>query len=158
MMSDASGKPFQAMNIPEPRLTFGHGQSDEYTRRGLYLYGPLGNEAPLPHIRYGFCGASEGLALLRRWSELMQRFTPAHRREGSPSRHPVPFPGFQAAYGATWPMEPVATCLLDRTKILDAIVTGHRREAVTKTSSIYLLTLYSHMFTATKNDHPFGLS
>ena len=133
------------MNIPEPRLTFGHGQSDEYTRRGLYLYGPLGNEAPLPHIRYGFCGASEGLALLRRWSELMQRFTPAHRREGSPSRHPVPFPSFQAAYGATWPMEPVATCLLDRTKFLDAIVTGHRREAVTKTVDLFVDAILTHV-------------
>ncbi len=145
MTSDAPGRPFQAINIPEPRLTFGHGQSDEYTRRGLYLYGPLDSEEPPAHIRYGFCGASEGLALLRRWSELMQRFTPAYHREGSLSRHPVPFPGFQAAYGASWPLEPVAACLLDRTKILDAIVTGHRREAVTKTVDLFVDAILTHV-------------
>lgn len=145
MTTNVPLKPYQAVNIPEPRLTFGHGQSDEYTRRGLYLYGPLDTEQTPAAVRYGFCGASEGLALLQRWSEVMQRFTPAHYREGSPSRHPVPFPGFQAAYGAAWPMGPIATCIIDRTKIIDAIVTGHRREAVTKTVDLFVDAILTHV-------------
>lgn len=136
---------FRALHIPEPRLTFGYGQSDEYTRRGLYLYGPLESAEVAPQVRYGFCGAAEGLALLRGWSELMQRFIPAHRREGSPSRHPVPFPGFQAAYRASWPMDPVATCLLDRTKIIDAIVTGRRHEAVKNTVDLFVDAVLTHV-------------
>jgi hypothetical protein len=52
--------PFRALHVPEPRLVFGYGQSDEYTRRGLYLYGPLdSDEAPGP-IRYGFVGHPKG--------------------------------------------------------------------------------------------------
>src|SRR5258707_1247498 len=106
--TDDPALPFRALHIPEPRLIFGHAQSDEYTRRGLYLYGPLHDtEMPGP-IRYGFVGTPEGLHLLHGWSNLMQRFIPAYYREGSPSRHPVPFPGFQAAYRAPWPLEPVA--------------------------------------------------
>ncbi len=145
MTSEFPSMAFRTINIPEPRLIFGHGQSDEYTRRGLYLYGPLDNQESPAHIRYGFCGASEGLALLRGWSELMQRFTPARYRERSPSRHPIPFPGFQAAFRATWPLEPVATCLLDRTKILNAIVTGGRHEAVTKTADLFVEAILTHV-------------
>jgi hypothetical protein len=137
--------PFRALHVPEPRLVFGYGQSDEYTRRGLYLYGPLdSDEAPGP-IRYGFVGAPEGLIVLRGWSATMQRFTPAYYREGSPSRHPIPFPGFQAAYRAPWPMEPVATCLLDRTQILDAIYTGRRHEAVKKTVDLFVEAILTHL-------------
>jgi hypothetical protein len=75
----------------------------------------------------------------------MQRFTPAYYREGSPSRHPIPFPGFQAAYRAQWPMEPVATCLLDRTHILDAIYTGRRHEAVKKTVDLFVEAILIHL-------------
>jgi hypothetical protein len=110
-MTTSDDLPFRALHVPEPRLVFGFSQSDEYTRRGLYLYGPLDSEEALGPIRYGFVGAPEGLLLLQKWSQAMQRFTPAHYREGSPSRHPIPFPGFQAAYGAPWPLEPVASCV-----------------------------------------------
>jgi hypothetical protein len=143
--SDSLPTPFKAIYVPEPRLTFGHGQSDEYTRRGLYLYGPLDSDEPPAHIRYGFVGTPEGLALLRGWSEMMQRFIPAHYREGSPSRHPVPFPGFQAAYRSPWPLDPVATCLLDRTKVLNAIVTGQRHEAVKKTVDLFVNAILTHV-------------
>src|SRR6266567_7911712 len=145
MTSDAVALQFRAIHIPEPRLTFGHGQSDEYTRRGLYLYGPLDSDEALGPIRYGFVGTTEGLLLLRGWSVMMQRFTPAHYREGSPSRHPIPFPGFQAAYRAPWPLEPVATCLLDRTMVLDAIYTGRRHEAVKRTVDIFLDAVLTHV-------------
>jgi hypothetical protein len=137
--------PFRALHIPEPRLTFGYGQTDEYTRRGLYLYGPLdAGEDPGP-IRYGFVGTPDGLHHLRGWSTRMQGFTPAHYREGSPSRHPVPFPGFEAAYGSAWPLEPVATCLLDRTQVIDAIFTGRRHEAVKKTVDIFVDAVLTHV-------------
>jgi hypothetical protein len=137
--------PFRALHVPEPPLVFGYGQSDEYTRRGLYLYGPLDSDEAQGPIRYGFVGAPEGLILLRRWSATMQRFTPAYYQDGSPSRHPIPFPGFQAAYRAPWPMEPVATCLLDRTQILDAIYTGRRHEAVKKTVDLFVEAVLTHL-------------
>jgi hypothetical protein len=142
---DALALPFRALHIPEPRLTFGHGQSDEYTRRGLYLYGPLDSDEVTGPIRYGFVGTREGLLLLSDWSALLQRFTPAHYREGSPSRHPIPFPGFQAAYRAPWPLEPVATCLLDRKDVLDAIYTGRRHEAVKRTVDLFVEAIVTHV-------------
>jgi hypothetical protein len=143
-MTNEAPSEFKALHIPEPRLTFGYGQSDEYTRRGLYLYGPLECAEAAP-VRYGFCGAVEGLALLRAWSQQMQRFIPARFREGSPSRHPIPFPGFEAAYRAPWPMEPVASCLLDRSKIIDAIVTGKRHEAVKNTVDLFVDAILTHV-------------
>lgn len=143
--SDSPSKVFSAINIAEPRLIFGHGQSDEYTRRGLYLYGPLDSDEPSGSLRYGFCGTPEGLALLRSWSELMQRFIPARYREGSPSRHPVPFPGFQAAYNTGWPLDPIASCVLDRAKVLQTIVTGGRHEAVTKTVDLFVEVILTHL-------------
>ena len=114
-MTTSDDLPFRALHIPEPRLVFGFNQSDEYTRRGLYLYGPLDSDEALGPIRYGFVGAPDGLLLLQKWSQAMQRFTPAYYREGSPSRHPIPFPGSKphTARRGPWSQLQVA-CSIER--------------------------------------------
>lgn len=137
--------PFAALHIPEPLLTFGYGQTDEYTRRGLFLYGPLERPDPPGAARFGFVGSPEGLSLLAAWSKLIQGVIPAHHPEGSPSRHPIPFPGFEAAYGMAWPLNPAATCLLDREAILASIRTGGRHEAVKKTVDLFAQAILTHL-------------
>jgi hypothetical protein len=129
---------FRTVHVSEPRLMFGHGQTDEYTRRGLFLYGPYAGEKQFGPIEFGFAGTVEGLGLLKAWSARIQQLIPAHRGLASPSRHPVPFPGFQAAYACTWPADPVATCFLDRQTVLDTIFRGKRHEAVKNTVDLFV--------------------
>jgi hypothetical protein len=42
-------------------------------------------------------------------------------------------------------LDPVAACLLERTKVLDAIVTGRRHEVVTRTVDLFVDAILTHV-------------
>lgn len=63
-------------------------------------------------------GAPEGIARFNLWSSMMN--SPVSNAPRNNIRLWPPFPGFQSAFNAAWPEQPVVTITLDREKLLDA--------------------------------------
>ena len=132
-------------HIPEPLLEFGFGQKLEYTRDGLYLYGPPSNVALVSQIRYGVIGTSQGVQRFLTWSRMVSKYIdiPAQtaRSKRIQPQH-IPFPGFEQAFGAKWSENPVVTISnIDSSKLRNALNIGNRHEAIKLAVEIYLFPL-----------------
>ncbi|MBS0343556.1 MAG: hypothetical protein JSS56_23885 [Proteobacteria bacterium] len=99
----------EVLHIEEPKLEFRYGQQLEYSRDGLFLYGPVdGIQSPRP-IRYGFIGTRAGRERFERWAQQVSSFiAPPPPRKGAKAIEPhhVPFPGFSEAFNALWTSVP----------------------------------------------------
>lgn len=109
-----------AVIFDEPDLEFRYGQRLQDPRDGLALFGPYDTDesshpASLTHI---LIGTPEGVAKFRIWSDIMN-YPATDAPKGKVQLWP-PFPGFDAAYSAKWPKEPVATATIDRDELLAA--------------------------------------
>lgn len=99
----------QLIHIDEPTLEFRHGQQLEYSRDGLYLYGPVDSQESPRQVRYGFIGTKAGLERFEKWARQVSSFiaTPTQRRGAKAVEpHHVPFPGFAEAFNAIWSPRP----------------------------------------------------
>lgn len=75
----------ELLYVDEPKLEFRYGQELEYSRDGLYLYGPVdAAQNPRP-IRYGYIGTRAGLERFTRWAEEVSGFIPTPPPVGVPS-------------------------------------------------------------------------
>ncbi len=102
--------------IPEPTLTFRHGQAVEDPRDGLTLFGPL--DAGKPYgIRAGVIGTAIGISYFKDW---VQRIQKPLCDEGSHIARP-PFPGFEAAFQIPWSPNPVLSIELEN-KDIDRLI------------------------------------
>lgn len=118
------------------------GQKLVYPRDGLYLYGPVGDVAQLPAIRYGVIGTADGVRRLRSWANALTGFIdvppPGPRSRTVEPQH-VPFPGFAEAFHAEWPAEPTrAIADLDPAQIDRALKVANRHEAIRATVDIFV--------------------
>ena len=96
-------------HIAEPSLAFRYEQQLEYSRDGLYLYGPVDARNTPRQIRYGFIGTKSGLERFEQWAKQVSSFiaTPLKRRGAKEIEpHHVPFPGFSEAFNAVWSSKP----------------------------------------------------
>ena len=144
-MTSERAASLEIRHIAEPQLEFGFGQKLEYPRDGLFLYGPPLSEAPVSEIRYGVIGTTLGVQRFQAWSKLVSGFInipePTVRSKEIEPQH-VPFPGFEQAFGARWPIKPVQTiCNIDRTQLQDALNIGNRHEAIKSAVEIYVTPL-----------------
>jgi hypothetical protein len=119
----------------EPLLRFGHSQSSDDPRNGLFLYGPLSDGRKPKHMRVGVVATPDGIAAYREWVARINRFIPA-AREGA--LHQVGFPGFEAAFQTEWPTEPVVTIAVSPTDIARAIRLADRHVAMYESVSLYI--------------------
>src|SRR5580704_10011641 len=92
------------IHVAEPVLTFGHGQTLEHPKDGLFLFGPLEENKPA-EVRVGAIGTTQGLGRLRHWLTATRNYIPPH--DATKAFHSG-FPGFEAAFRTSWPTEPVA--------------------------------------------------
>lgn len=139
-MSDSNWP--KIMHVVEPKLAFRYGQQLEYSRDGLYLYGPVdAREAPR-QIRYGFIGTQSGLERFERWASDMSSFiaTPQQRRGAKALEpHHVPFPGFSEAFHAIWSSKP-ATIIsdIDEADLYRRIHISNRYEAIKSAVDVFV--------------------
>jgi hypothetical protein len=109
--STISAPIFKVLHLPEPSLTFAHGQILEYPRDGLFLFGPTDAKKGFSATRFGVIGTPEGVERFRRWSKCMMGYipipVPGPRSRTVEPQH-VPFPGFREAFHSEWPAEPTA--------------------------------------------------
>ena len=112
----------------------GYGQTSDYPKDGLLQFGPVSFLRNPTIIRVGVVGTREGIELFQRWSAQFNGF----RRDPSDGRNSLPFPGFEAVFGAKWPKEPVRTIVLSRTDVINSILMRDRHQAVYKTGGLFV--------------------
>lgn len=141
--------------LGEPMLEFAMGQRLAYPRDGLFLYGPVGDPADLPAIRYGVIGTKAGVARFRRWSTSIRTMidipAPGLRSREVEPQH-VPFPGFEQAFHAAWPVDPVSVIDdIDAAEIDRVLKLANRHEAVRGAVDLYVERLVA---AADRIEHP----
>jgi hypothetical protein len=120
--------------LPEPMLEFGFGQKLEDPRNGLFLFGPLQDNRTPSQIRAGVVGTPRGLSMYRKWTDHTSRFIPA---AATNARHQFPFPGFQAAFKASWPTSPVAEIAISPTEVSNSIRLSDRYQAIFQSVTLF---------------------
>ncbi|WP_081295619.1 TIR domain-containing protein [Rhizobium leguminosarum] len=137
---DVRSKPSMIHSIDEPAVVVGHGQRSLDPREGLMLFGPVEFNRNPREVRVGVVGAPEGIELFKKWCA---RFaSPVLPSDGGGPRQ-VPFPGFDAVFGAVWLKEPVAARPVSRTDLLNAIRISERHEAVSKAVDLVVAEIHN---------------
>lgn len=120
------------IRIEEPTLLFGHGQAVEDPRDGLSLFGPLDRGNPTG-IRYGVVGPSGGIQRLKNWIQRIQYSL--HNEPPTPLR--PPFPGFEAAFGVPWRVQPALSLSVPDDDLDKAVHLDDKYQRVYKTVDLY---------------------
>lgn len=132
----------QLTYIEEPKLEFRYGQRLEYSRDGLYLYGPVDATETHRQVRYGFIGTKAGRERLERWATQVSGFipTPAPRRGAKAIEpHHVPFPGFSEAFHSRWSTHPARVIDdIDEQDLLRRIHITNRHEAIKAVVDVFV--------------------
>lgn len=133
---------FEVTYIPEPELAFRYGQKLEYSRDGLYLYGPVDASNSRRQIRYGCIGTKDGLMRFERWAKNVSSFipTPPQRRGAKEIEpHHVPFPGFSEAFNAIWSDRPAKKIDdIDEKDLYRRIHIANRHEAIKAVVDVFV--------------------
>lgn len=128
--------------IDEPKLEFRYGQQLEYSRDGLFLYGPVDAADHRRQIRYGFIGTKAGLGRFERWASLVSSFIPVPQpRRGAKAIEPhhVPFPGVSEAFNAVWSPKPSRVIDdIDEQDLSRRIHIANRHEAIKGVVDIFV--------------------
>ena len=141
-MSSDSVSGVEIRAVPEPQLEFGFAQKLQYPRDGLYLYGPPSSAASISEVRYGVIGTEEGVRRFRNWCDQAAKFIDIPElsmRSKEIEPHHIPFPGFEQAFNAHWPAQPIEIISdIDRTLLEQALKIRNRHEAVKSAVSMYV--------------------
>lgn len=121
------------VHISEPRLTFGHGQSCEHPKDGLFLFGPFDNHHCKGQLRYGVIATDAGHKRFDRWIAAIRGYIAPQ----SDAAHLMSWPGFHAAFGVQWPVQPHVRLTVSGEALSEAICRENRYEAVHEAVSIF---------------------
>lgn len=119
--------------LGEPLLQFGHGQTAEDPHDGLALFGPAEPRSQMPDNIV--IGTPQGIELWKAWCAALN--SPAACID--PARHRAwpPYPGFDVAFGATWP-SPVRDCTMDATLLSVASRKPDKYDRAFAVASLYM--------------------
>jgi hypothetical protein len=134
--SDASNQQVQPriFRLDEPRVSVGFDQTSDYPKKGLLLFGPVSFERNPKVIRTGLIGTKEGIDLFSSWSRQFNGF----QADAAQGRNALPFPGFEAVFGAKWAIHPIRTIALSRTDLINTIRLQDRHQAIFGTVGMYV--------------------
>jgi hypothetical protein len=120
----------------EPSLEFRYDQTLADPRHGLALFGPYDADlASKPALGHVVLGTEDGIKRFLSWSKEMNKPTTVVPDDNY--KLWIPFPGFEAAFGAAWP-EPVWTYTIDRSALVQA---SRQRDAHERTYQVVELYL-----------------
>ena len=120
--------------LQEPELRFGHGQSIDDPRQGLFLFGPVPAANNPKVVRIGVIGTSNGLHLYRQFCKAISSpITAGKIVEWAPF-----FPGFTEVFVAEWPSEPAVEVLVSPAQISQVLRAGDRHQAIFDTVSLFV--------------------
>lgn len=119
--------------LDEPELVFGHGQSATDPRDGLSMFGPAGGS--LASAAYVVIGTSDGLSLWENWVSAMN--SPAACCDSPRQRAWPTYPGFDVAFGSSWP-SPFRTYALDKSVLSESALKANKHERTYAVANHYL--------------------
>jgi hypothetical protein len=125
--------------IDEPQLQFGYGQTLDYPRDGLFLFGPVEEGPDIEVVRYGVIGTPAGVEHFKVWSSKINSYIepPIGMRGIAP--YSVAYPGFEQAFRAKWPKKPhCVISSISPSSIAHALRIDNRYEAVKSTVDLYV--------------------
>ena len=125
--------------VIEPRLEFAFGQEEEYPRDGLFLFGPIKDNAAPDIIRYGVIGTQDGIQRFKTWSRSVSGYIKRFSPKNNPgAQHHTSFPGFESVFRAKWPADPLAEIEVSEDEIERTLRIGNRHEAVKRAVDQYV--------------------
>ena len=124
----------QLLSFDEPKVAVGFEQTSDYPKEGLLQFGPVPFNRNPTIIRVGVVGTPEGIELFQRWSDRFNTF----RRAPAGAKNSLPFPGFEAVFGAKWPQGQICTIVLSRNDVINAILLQDRYQAVYRASGLFV--------------------
>jgi hypothetical protein len=131
---------WRAIHIDEPRLAFGHDQTADHPKDGLFLFGPVASNQNPARMDVGLIATPAGLAKYSKWVSSIERFIdvpPPNPKRKRNDANTFVWPGFEAVYGAAWPSKPFATCLIDAGELSRRILGADRHQAIYSAVALY---------------------
>lgn len=133
----------ELLQIPEPKLLFGHGQSLEHPQDGLTLFGPYSQNQG--SVRYGVIGTESELEKFRKWSAQANKPLPAYKgsrfRRKKNSKHGKLshqlYPGFETAFGLRWNDDAEITCKIDDDVLENALKTHELHTRISRVTKVF---------------------
>lgn len=122
--------------LQEPSVEVGFNQKILDPREGLMLFGPVDFDRNPTEIRIGVIGSQEGIDLFHRWCAAFRKATTLTDQQKE--KREIPFPGFEAVFGAKWPQNPAVTIPISRTDLLNAVRMRDRHQAVHKSVGLFV--------------------
>lgn len=130
------------IEIAEPDLLFGYGQSMEHPKDGLLLYGPKESPQAGSKLRIGVVSTEEGL---RRYSKCVARLAKPIAPAFADNPNHTLFPGFQAIFGVEWPAQPATWLDIDAEELAHSVRIADRHQAIHKAVSLYSDSIANHL-------------
>jgi hypothetical protein len=124
----------QLILIPEPSLKFRYAQSVEDPHDGLTLFGPL-DPGKVHGIRAGVIGTPNGIRRYKKWVKSIQ--TPIYPPKIKDAMFRPVFPGFQAAFGVKWNVEPEIELTVDSDELAKTLKEDDRHQRVYRTVDLF---------------------
>ena len=132
---DIAAKSLEVIHIEEPALSFGHGQTCDHPKDGLFLYGPHSGPARSRDVSVGVIGTKEGLGYFRNWAITLGGFVavPPRKKTDKENRlHLSNFPGLEEAFGIMVSPGEFVERTVDAQALDDATRTVNKHEAVSR--------------------------
>lgn len=121
---------------------FGHKQKMLDPKDGLYIFGPYDHPQKPLTMRIGIIGTTEGIERFTRWSGKIKSYIQPARTDVI---HQKAFPGFQAAFNAYWPEEPMCRIYIPKEDINSCLFIQDRYQAVYETVGIFDKEIRRHL-------------
>lgn len=126
---------YRSMQIDEPLLAFGFNQTSEYSKEGLFLYGPLASNQNPARMDVGVIGTPEGIGKYCNWVRAIRSKidAPVTGRE----ENKMMWPGFESVFGVEWPDAPFAKIEIDPEKLSNLMHGQDRHQAISASVGLY---------------------
>src|SRR5271157_1720062 len=144
---DLPEETLEVVYIKEPELSFGHGQTCDHPKDGLFLYGPHAAPVRPREISVGVIGTKDGLSYFRNWAIALGGFVavpPPKKTDKENRLHLSNFPGLEEAFGIMVSPGEFVERTVDAKALDDATRTLNQYEAVRKAVDLYVTHIESY--------------
>lgn len=140
------------IQLDEPSLLFGHGQSLPHPKDGLTLFGPYADNPG--SVRYGVIGTKDAIEQFTQWSASVNLARPAHKggrftRQKQSDHGKLAhqfFPGFEAAFGLNWNQPAEAHCVVPDDVLENALKTHDLHTRIARVTKVFTKRLIKQHF------------
>lgn len=126
---------WRMVHVPEPALAFGHDQTAEHPKDGLFLFGPPSLNQNPARMEVGAIGTEGGIVRYCNWVKALNETIDAPEKGKDANK--MMWPGFQAVFNAPWPNTPFAKILIDGKTLSDRIRIEDRHQAIYQAVTIF---------------------